>query len=73
MSTSKDNPDFRLERYGSICFLRPLNDIAESWVNEHIGSDNGYQPNWPDVLVEPRYVQAILRGIADDNLTVGVA
>jgi hypothetical protein len=62
--------DFRLENHGSICFLRPLNRSAVEWVNERIGADHGYQPKWPTVLIEPRYLVPILEGVAADGLSV---
>lgn len=60
-------PDFRFENHGSIAFIRPLNDGAVAWVEEHIGQDNGYQPQWPTVLVEHRFAEAILEGILADG------
>jgi hypothetical protein len=62
--------DFRLENHGSIYFLRPLNKSAVEWVNENIGENNGYQPQWPTVLIETRYLVQILEGLAADGLCV---
>jgi len=62
--------DVLVENHGSIFLLRPLTEIAREWVNEHIGQDNGYQPIWPTVLLEPRYVEPILTGLRNDGLTV---
>jgi hypothetical protein len=61
--------DFRFENHDSICFLRPLNDAAEAWVNEHV-SKSGYQPSWPDVLIERRYAETILRGIIANGFSI---
>jgi hypothetical protein len=63
-------PDFRVENYGSIFLLRPDTEAAKSWVEEHVGEDNGYQPYWPTVLIEPRYVANIVEGIKSDGLAV---
>ena len=63
-------PDLRLEDHGSICLLRPLTALAEDWVADNIGRDNGYQPYWPTVLIEPRYVAEILEGAIGDGLVV---
>jgi len=60
--------DFLLEDHGSIILLRPVSDIARQWVNAHIGGDNGYQPLWPTVTIEARYVHSILEGIQEDGL-----
>jgi len=69
-SRLQPSPDFRAENYGSIFLLRPLTTAAREWVNEHIGQDNGYQPYWPTVVIEPRYVEPILTGLRNDGLTV---
>jgi len=63
-------PDFRLQNEGSIVLLHPLTPNAVAWVNENIGADSGYQPMWPSVLIEPRYVEPIVQGIADAGMSV---
>jgi hypothetical protein len=62
--------DFRFENHFSICLLHPLTDAAHAWVDEHIGQDNGFQPQWPSVLLEPRYCGDVLAGIAEAGLEV---
>jgi hypothetical protein len=62
--------DFILEDHSSIFLLRPQNDQAIAWVDEHIGADNGYQPHYPTVVVEHRYIADIVEGIANDGLEV---
>lgn len=62
--------DFRLQNAGSIVLLHPLTPSAVEWVNEYIGENSGYQPQWPSVLIEPRYVEPILQGIADAGMSV---
>ena len=64
------NSDFAVENHGSICLLRPQNEQAVAWVEEHIGQDNGYQPYFPTVVVEPRYIADIVAGIQNDGLAV---
>jgi hypothetical protein len=64
------SPDFLLENHSSIYLLRPLTENARAWVKDHIGSDNGFQPYWPAVVIEHRYVGAILEGISSDGLAV---
>ena len=68
-SGSSPTPDFLCENHGSIFLLRPLTAKAKSWVEEHIG-DNGYQPYYPTVVVEPRYIADIVTGIQNDGLAV---
>jgi hypothetical protein len=63
-------PDFALENHGSIFLLKPLTPSATLWVEEHIGQDNGYQPYFPTIVVEPRYIADIVDGIQNDGLAV---
>jgi hypothetical protein len=62
--------DFSLDNQGSIVLLIPHSDPAHEWVNEHIGRGNGFQPYWPTVVIEARYIEPILEGIASDGLAV---
>ena len=62
--------DFVLENHGSICLLKPLTPSATAWIEEHIGQDNGFQPYFPTVVVEPRYIADIVKGIQHDGLAV---
>jgi hypothetical protein len=39
-------------------------------VNTHIGDKDGYQPQRPTVLIEPRYLAPILNGLAAEGLRV---
>ena len=55
--------DFRVEFHGAIILLVPLTRSACAWANKNIGADNGFQPYWPTVIVEPRYLDQILGGI----------
>ena len=62
--------DFSLDNQGSIILLIPHSDPAREWANEHIGSGNGFQPYWPTVVIEARYIEPILQGIVRDGLAV---
>lgn len=62
--------DFIVEGGGTVYLLRPLSDAGRAWVDEHIGQDNGFQPYWPTVVVEHRYVADIVAGIQRDGLAV---
>ncbi|SRR6266404_1902414 len=68
--TPVPTPDFLIENHGSIFLLKPQTDSATSWIEEHIGEDNGYQPYYPTVVVEHRYIADIVAGIQGDGLAV---
>ena len=55
---------------GSVVLIEPQTDAARAWVEENIGQDNGYQPYWPTVTCERRYVADILDGMVADGLEV---
>lgn len=63
--------DFTLNAQGSIALLRPNTPGGEAWVNDNIGQESGYQPYWPTVVIETRFVENILAGIEEDGLIVG--
>jgi len=66
--SGKIPPDFLVESHGSIFLLKPLTPTATSWVEEHIGRENGYQPYFPTIVVEHRYFAEIVAGIQNDGL-----
>lgn len=68
--SEKIQPDFVLENHGSIFLIKPLTPSAISWIEDHIGQDNGYQPYFPTVVVEHRYIAYIIAGIQNDGLAV---
>jgi hypothetical protein len=71
LSPSPSNgPDFTIRNEGSILLLTPHTEVAHNWINEHIGRDNGFQPYYPTVVIEPRYVIAILEGIRVAGLEI---
>ena len=67
------SPDFALQNEGTIYLLSPHIPAARSWVEENIGQDDGYQPFWPTIVVEHRYIAQILDGIRLDGLLVAEA
>lgn len=68
--SSTETFDFSVNNQGTIVLLQPLTDAARAWVEEHIGLDNGFQPYWPTVVIECRYVRDIIEGIRNDGLAV---
>lgn len=71
-SGSSPSPDFSIRDEGSILLLTPQTEPAREWIDTHIGPDNGYQPYFPTIVIERRYVAAILEGIRDSGLTLSV-
>jgi hypothetical protein len=66
----KIQPHLVLENQGSIFLIKPVTTSAVSWVEEHIGQDNGFQPYFPTIVVEPRYISDIVEGIQNDGWVV---
>lgn len=62
--------DISVQNHGSIVLLVPGSPAGQSWLEDHIGADNGYQPYWPTVVVEPRYVGNIIEGARAEGLAV---
>ena len=62
--------DFQVDNHGSIVLLRPLTRAGIDYVNRKIGKDNGFQPYWPTVLFEPRYIDQFVDAIREDGLLV---
>jgi len=67
-SPTEIGPDFRCENHGSVFLLCPLNQPAQSWIEENLPSDAQWFGN--GVVVEHRYIWAILEGIQNDGLAV---
>ncbi len=67
-SGSSPTVDFLCENHGSIFLLRPLSQPAQSWIEENLPSDAQWFGN--GVVVEHRYIWAILEGIQNDGLAV---
>ncbi len=67
-SGSSPTVDFICENHGSIFLLRPVSPASVAWIEEHLPSDRITFGN--AIVVEPRYVWAILVGIQDDGLAV---
>jgi hypothetical protein len=60
--------DFALANHGSVILLKPISQAGIDWVEAKIGANNGYQPFYPTVLLEPRYVDDVLQGIRKQGL-----
>ena len=61
--------DFQIEDHGSICLVRPLNDAARDWLDEHVEAE-GWQWMGNALACEPRYLPDLADGIEADGFTV---
>ena len=62
--------DIEIVDGGSVVLLQPVSDAGREWIDEHIGKDNGFQPYYPAITCEQRYVQDILDGMLGDGLEI---
>lgn len=69
-SGTSPSVNFTIRDEGSILLLTPRTELARNWTDEHIGRDNGFQPYYPTIVIEPRYVIAILEGIRVAGLEI---
>jgi hypothetical protein len=69
-TSPSSGPDFTIQDEGSILLLTPHTELAHDWIHEHIGRNNGYQPYFPTIVIERRYVSDILDGIDSAGLAV---
>lgn len=65
--------DVTMLNAGSVALLQPKTDAAREWFEEHIGRDNGFQPYWPTVAVEARFLGSVVQGLYRDGLKVSDA
>ena len=66
--SSPTEPDFFCENHGSIFLLRPVSSAAHSWISDHLAEDGMTFGN--AIVIEHRYIRAILEGIQKDALAV---
>jgi hypothetical protein len=60
--------DVRVESHGSLFLLHPTTRYAQQWLSDHVAEDALW---WAGALVvEPRYVEAIVEGAVGDGLEV---
>ena len=60
--------DIRIMDAGSFIIIEPMTAKAAGWIDENIGADNGYHPQYPTIMVEHRYADDVLDGMAADGL-----
>lgn len=69
-SNRQPEVDFAVENHFSIFIVRPVSDAAKDWVEENVGRDSGFHPDYPTLVVEHRYVSDLVHGILGDGLSV---
>jgi len=62
--------DFRVRNHGSICILTGMTAEARAWLEERVGDDET-QAWGAGIVVESRYIDAIVDGIQNDGFSVG--
>ena len=62
--------DFFIENHFSVYLLRPITASARGWLENNLDVAESFQPYWPTVVIEHRYVDTILEGIRNDGLAV---
>jgi hypothetical protein len=70
VNSPNSQPDFTLRDEGTLVLLTPLSASALEFMEERIGSDNGFQPYWPTVVIERRYAQDILEGAIAEGMVI---
>ena len=59
--------DVTVRNEGTIFLVRPVSDVAKTWVDENVGEHQ----TWGDaIVVEHRYVGDLLEGMVADGLCV---
>lgn len=61
--------DILVANHGSIFILTALTEAAREWFEEHI-PDDAQRWGVSGIVVEPRYVEAIVNGAVNDGLEV---
>lgn len=65
----KNDFDFAFSNHGSICVLMPLTRAARAWLECNVINEE--TQIWAGgVVVEPRYVGALVQGIYQDGFTI---
>lgn len=67
-------PDFEIINHGSIVILSPITNAAQDWCDEHLPEEAHLfvRRRWMGgaYAIEPRYINDIINGIVDDDMTV---
>jgi hypothetical protein len=61
--------DFVVSCHGNVYLVRPMNDAARTWIDEHVKPE-GWQWFGGALAVDQHYVSGLCDFIADDGLRV---
>lgn len=64
----KQHTDVTVENHGSLVLVRPETDAATDWLNDNTDPEATWFAG--ALVVEPRYVEDLLLGMADEGLMV---
>ena len=67
MATSTYAADFLVSDHGTIFLLSPVTKAATEWADEHLPEDAMHFGS--AIVVEHRFISAVVRGFIDDGLT----
>ncbi len=70
-NVDKTEADIQVVNTGSICMLRPCNEVGRTWLRDNLDPEAAWQADG-SVAVEPRYVFDIVDGALRDGLAVAV-
>ncbi len=61
--------DFTVQDEGTLVILHPCNDAASEWIQDCLYDEAGNGPQWwgGGVVIEHRYIGAILQGIEEEG------
>ena len=57
------------EARSTVFLVRPQTESGHAWIQENVSS-GGYQPWWPEVIVEHRYLPDLVEGAQAAGLAV---
>jgi hypothetical protein len=60
---------FRVENHGSIVLVRPLTLDCQAWLQANTAEEGEDMAQWfgGALVVEPRYVEALVRGLVEEG------
>lgn len=62
--------DVRVENHGTIVLVRPITVTGQDWCDYHMHYDHHVGVFGGAIVVEPRFVDDIVRGMINDGLVV---